>query len=165
MNTTELPVGGMDEDPERDDLVYRLRVVNRLSQREIAERVGISQQRVSQLLARMEANLPPVDVGAIRAESLRLLRHAQREALILAEMQGAPVTAGKDGMIIYDPTVTLADGSHPVVREYSGRNAALKLAIEADKEIRKLTGADAASKVESTGTVRYELAFGPDVLT
>lgn len=149
----------MDEDAERDDLIYRLRVVNRLPQSKIAERVGLSQQRVSQILERVTANLPVPNLAAVRDESYRMLRHVQEEALNLAEMQGAPVTAGKDGMVVYDPE------TGATVRDYAGRNVALRLAIEADKEIRKLMGADAASKVESTATVRYELAgIDPEAL-
>ena len=78
-------------------------------------------------------------------------------ALFLAEMEGAPATAGKDGEILYDPSVRDADGKPAMVRDYSGRIAALKLALEADRERRKLLGLDAASKIESTATVRYVL--------
>jgi glucose/arabinose dehydrogenase len=148
-------------DDERDDLIYRLRVVNRWTMSKIAAdpRVNLSHQRVQQILERITANLPVPDIAAVRAESMRMLRHVQAEALNLAELQGAPVTAGKDGFTLYDPE------SGAVVRDYAGRNVALKLAIEADKEIRKLMGADAASKVESTATVRYELAsIDPEAL-
>lgn len=157
--------GRRQADLERDELIYRLRVVNRLTQTEIAKRVGLSQQTVSEILARISANLPAPDIAAVRAESYAMLRHVQRGALELAEVQGAPVTAGKDGFVLYDPTVTLEDGTHPVVRDYSGRNVALRLAIEADKEIRKLMGADAATKVESTATVKYQLeGIDPEAL-
>ena len=131
--------------------VYELRVVNKLTQSRIAERLGISQQRVSQIEADARAKLPPVDLAAIRAEAVALYDRVQREALALAEMEGAPVTSGKDGMIVHDP-VTGAP-----IRDYAGRVAALKLALEADREKRKLYGADAASKQEITSQVRYEI--------
>jgi hypothetical protein len=66
-------------------------------------------------------------------------------------LNGAPVTAGKDGTVVYDP-----EGG-TVVRDYAARMNALNLAIKADAELRKLTGADAASKTEITGSVRYEV--------
>lgn len=136
---------------ERDAEIYRYAVVNRWVHSKIAEHFKISRERVGQILARVRETLPPLDVAAIRQESLELNRDIMRRALELAEMEGAPVTAGKDGDVVRDPE------NAAVVREYSGRVMALRLAQAADKEIRVLTGADAATKVESTATVRYEV--------
>lgn len=145
---------------EREAEVYELTVVNRLSQLKIAERLGISQPRVSQILSEARAKLPAPDLAAIRAAALAMHERVQREALALAEMEGAPVTAGKDGTVVYDPITGL------VVRDYAGRVNALRLALAADQEIRKLMGADAASKVESTATVKYILeGIDPSDLT
>lgn len=138
---------------ELEEEVYRLTVVNRLSQRAIAERLGISsQQQVSKILADARTKLPPPDLEAIRQESLTMHRETQRIALELAEKIGAPITAGKDGDLVVDPT------SGEYVRDYSLRLAALETARKADVEIRKLMGADAATKVEQSGTIRYEVA-------
>jgi transcriptional regulator with XRE-family HTH domain len=142
----------LDEDEQE---IYRLSVVNRLTQRRIAERLGISQQRVSQVLAKAREKLPPIDLDDMRRHSLELHMDIQRRALELAELAGAPMTAGKDGAIVYD-----TDGN--VVRDYAGRVAALRLAKEADIEIRKLHGLDAASKIVHSGSVRYEVA-GVDI--
>jgi predicted DNA-binding protein (UPF0251 family) len=150
-DSSGVPQGLSEEQAE----VYRLTVVNRLTQREIASRMDLSQQRVSQILADARAKLPPVDLEAIRRESLELHLKTQRFALELAEMRGAPVTAGKDGDIVRDD-----DGS--MVRDYSLRLAALEQARKADVEIRKLHGLDAAQKVDVTGAVRYEVA-GVDI--
>jgi transcriptional regulator with XRE-family HTH domain len=150
-DSSGVPQGLSEEQAE----VYRLTVVNRLTQREIASRLDLSQQRVSQILADARAKLPPVDLEAIRRESLELHWRTQRAALELAEMRGAPVTAGKDGDIVRDD-----DGS--MVRDYSLRLAALEQARKADVEIRKLHGLDAAQKVDVTGAVRYEVA-GVDI--
>jgi len=136
---------------DREREIYRLRVVNRLTEREIGERFGITQPRVSQILAEIRHLLPVPDLAAVRAEALALHEQVQRMALELAEMEGAPVTAGKDGTVVYDPD------TDTVVRDYAGRVNALRLALEADREIRKLLGADAATKVESTATIKYEL--------
>jgi hypothetical protein len=137
---------------EREAEVYRLTVVNQLTQREIGERIGVSQGMVSQILASARAKLPPVDLDAIRRQGLELHLATMRAALELAGREGAPVTAGKDGDLVLDP----ATGQH--VRDYSLRLAALETARKADVEIRKLYGLDAPSKIEQSGTVRYEVA-------
>jgi hypothetical protein len=136
---------------EREADIYRLTVVNRLTQSEIGRRLGISQQDVSYHLANARAKLPPIDFDAIRKESLALHLDTLRAALELSDMRGAPVTAGKDGDVVLDPE----DGS--VVRDYALRLAARETARKADVEIRKLLGLDAAQKVESTATVKYEI--------
>jgi hypothetical protein len=137
---------------ETERTVYRLSVVNRLNQREIGERLGVTQQAVSDVLIRARAKLPPVDYEAMRRQSLELHEEIQRQALALAEREGAPVTAGKDGDLVLDPST----GEH--VRDYSLRLAALETARKADVEIRKLLGLDAATKTEVSGSVRYEVA-------
>lgn len=139
---------------EREHEIYQLTVVNRLTQRQIGERMGISQQAVSVDLAQARAKLPPVDLDAVRQESMALHRRTQQLALELAEMPGAPVTAGKDGDIVYE----IIDGKQVAVRDYSLRLAALETARKSDVEMRKLHGLDAASKTEVSGSVRYEVA-------
>lgn len=141
---------------ERNAEVYRLSVVNRLTQREIAKRLDISQQRVSVILSKAREDMPPPDLEGLRRHSLELHMHSQRLALELAEREGAPVTAGKDGSVVYDPE------TNTIVRDYSARLAALETARKADVEIRKLHGLDAAAKMEVSGSVRYEVA-GVDV--
>lgn len=139
---------------EREHEIYQLTVVNRLTQRRIAERMGISQERVSQILTQARAKLPPVDLQAVRQESLALHRRTQELALELAEMPGAPVTSGKDGDIVYE----IVDGQQVAVRDYSLRLAALETARKADVEMRKLHGVDAPGKTEISGSVNYTVA-------
>lgn len=138
-----------------EEEVYRLTVVNRLRQTVVAARLGVTQQAVSDALIRARAKLPALDYEAMRRESLKLHQDIQRRAYELAEMAGAPVYVGKDGALAYDEHGV-------VVRDYGGRVAALKLAADSDKEIRKLHGLDAAAKAEISGTVRYEIAGLPD---
>jgi hypothetical protein len=54
--------------------------------------------------------------------------------------------------VVYDPQ------SGAVVRDYGGRINALRLALAADAERRKLMGVDAASKQEISGQIKYEIA-------
>lgn len=141
---------------ERNAQIYRLRMVNRLTCSEIGERFGISHQRVSQIVDAVEKSLPPVDYEALRRRSMELHEATQRMALELAEREGAPVTAGKDGDLVVDPST----GKY--VRDYSLRLQALEAARKADVEIRKLMGLDAATKQEVSGSIKYEVA-GVDV--
>lgn len=158
--------GGVPQDhPDVDAEAYRLRVVDRLTFSEIGARYGVSAQAAHQRYKRVAESMPAPDVSAIRAEALEGLTEIMREAMAVARMNGAPVFVGKDGTIAREPA---AEGEiqGEVVRDYAARLNALKLVGWSIAEIRKLAGADAASRVESTATVRYEIAsFDPDALT
>lgn len=143
-----------DED-DRDVKIYRLRVVNRLSLAEIGQRFDLSPQRIGQIVAKVSASLPPVDLDAVRRQSMELYDEIERQALALAEREGAPVFVGKDGDMAID-----TDGRP--VRDYALRLAALETARKASLERRKLLGLDAATKTEISGSVRYEVA-GVDI--
>lgn len=117
----------------------------------IAEELGISIQRVSQLVAACRVKMPPVDRTEMRRRLIDLKEDVIERALSLAALEGAPVTAGKDGDVVYDPE------SNAVVRDYSFRVQAYKLALEASRELRRLEGLDAATKTETSATVRYVL--------
>ncbi len=136
---------------EEEQQLYRWYAVERLTQREIGSRLGITQQAVAQRLDKVKAKLPPIDLGAVRQEMMALYAENLRRLSELAAMEGAPVTAGKDGDVVYDPE------SETVVRDYSGRVAAIKELNATTAHIRKLLGIDAAEKHEVTGAVRYEL--------
>lgn len=135
----------------RAGLVWHLYAVQRWTQGQIARELNLSQQRISQILADVRAALPAEDRAEMVRQSIELHADVIRRAYALAEMAGAPVTAGKDGDVVIDP-----EGG-AVVRDYAGRVAALRLALSAEAELRKLMGLDAATKVESSATVRYVL--------
>lgn len=140
--------------------VWQLYAVERWTQEAIAMKLEISQQRVSSILKEVREAIPPPDVVAMRQDSIEMYRDISRRAYELAGMNGAPVTAGKDGGVVYDPE------SGGVVRDFAGRLAALKLARDTDEQLRKLMGLDSAQKIESTATVRYEIAgIDPEALT
>lgn len=136
---------------EREAEVWELYTGQQMRIGKIAERLGISVQRVSQLAAAARAKMPPVDRTEMRRRLIDLKEDVIERALSLAALEGAPVTAGKDGDVVYDPE------SNAVVRDMSGRVAALKLALEASRELRRLEGLDAATKTETSATVRYVL--------
>lgn len=134
----------------RNGEVWHRYAVRMQSQERIAEDLGISQVRVSQIIAEVRALIPPVDRQQMVSASLELIAHVKDQALELVDMAGAPVFVGKDGQIAYDE-----NGN--VVRDYSMRINALKTALAADDVMAKRLGLDAATKVESSGTVRYEI--------
>lgn len=136
---------------DREQRIWHEYAVRRRTQTEIAEQFEITQPRVSQILAEIKAKMPPPDLSAMRAEVLEMLNENYRRATKLIEMEGAPVTSGKDGAVVYDPE------SNAVVRDYSGRLAAMKLLNDTAAHARKMLGLDAAEKIELGGTVRYEL--------
>jgi DNA-binding CsgD family transcriptional regulator len=157
---TGMATGRAEGLTEREAEIYRLTVVNRLTQSAIGARLGVSQQVISVQLAAARAKLPTPDLETIRSEALALHEDVIRRSLELAELAGAPVTSGKDGDVVLDPE----DGA--VVRDYSGRINALRLALAADAERRKLMGVDAASKQEISGQIKYEIAgVDPSALT
>ena len=135
----------------REGTVYHLSAVERWTQSQIGEHLGLSQQRVSQILADAREKIEPPDLLAMRERSLRLHEDVIKRAYEMAKMNGAPVTAGKDGRVVTDPE------DQSVVRDYALRIQALKLAADADRNISKLLGLDAASKTEVTGTVKFEI--------
>jgi len=136
----------------RSGTVWRLYAVQRWTQDRIARELGVSQQRVSQILADVRAAIPAVDKAEMIRQSIELHADIIARAYELADMAGAPVTAGKDGDVVRDP-----ENDHAIVRDYSGRVAALRLAKDTEAEMRKLIGLDAATKTESTATVRFTL--------
>ena len=148
----------------RDGEVWRCFAVKGWNQARIAREFGISQQRVSQIVEEVRKTIRPLLAEEMTQQSMEFLRDVQSRAYEIAEMVGAPVAVGKDGSILYEPCdcdVYIEEGScsHPrkIVRDYSGRLNALRLAHDIDKSVRKLHGLDAPEKREMSGNVRYEI--------
>jgi transcriptional regulator with XRE-family HTH domain len=135
----------------RNGEVWHRYAVRMQSQERIADDLGITPQRVSQIIAEVRASVPAVDKQQMIASSLELIAHVKDQALELVEMAGAPIFVGKDGSIAYDEKGN-------VVRDYSMRINALKTALAADDVMAKRLGLDAATKTEVSGSVRYEIA-------
>jgi hypothetical protein len=135
----------------RNGKVWRRHVIHGWTQERCAEHFKISQQYVSEIIATVRASIPAADRAELITASIELIHEVKRQALEIADMAGAPVAVGKDGSLLYDPD------SSAVVRDYSGRLRALDMALKADDVLAKRLGLDAASKTESTATVRYEL--------
>lgn len=120
------------------------------TQQRIAAEYGITPQAVSEIIKRAREQIPPQDKAAALEEQLELIRELRRRALELVDMAPAPVFVGKDGTIAYDE-----DGNP--VKDYSFRLKAMDAAARfADIEAKRL-GLDAATKIETSGSVRFEL--------
>lgn len=108
----------------------------------IAEHLGVSQQQVSYDLKAYRKSLTPLDREEMRREHherAQMMRIKLEELITLA---GAPVTAGKDGTVVYDPE------SGEVVRDYAGQVAAIRELRAWDERTAKL--ADLDEKINRT---------------
>lgn len=121
-----------------------------MSQRAIAEKHGISQQRVSEILAENRKHTDSVTVAEHRAQMLDRITAFRRALAELAEMEGAPITAGKDGNVVLDPE------TNQVVRDYGLRLNATKAMVQLDERLAKLVGTDEPSKLRTDVTIHGE---------
>ena len=135
---------------ERNQAMFVDYFVHNLTQDQIAAKYGVAQSLVSRTLADMRQR-GLVDYAALRAESLAVLSDIRRRQLDIASLKAAPVTAGKDGVVLYDPE------TNEVVRDYGGVLKALSDAVRTDDAMAKRWGLDAPQKAEVATTVRYEV--------
>lgn len=135
----------------RNGEVWRKHIIYGWTQERCAEHFGISQQRVAEIIAQVRASIPEDSKADLVRASMDLINEVKARALEIADMLPAPVVAGKDGEPVMDPE------TGQWVRDFSGRLRALETALKADDTLAKRLGLDAASKIESTATVRYEV--------
>ena len=113
------------------------------TQSAIAERYGISQQRVSQIIREVADSIPQQTREEVVTRELDLLWRLRTEILDeIYDAPGIPVTAGRDGTLVVDPE------TGQVVRDYSGRIAAAQMSIRISETIRRMLGIDAAQRVD-----------------
>jgi len=122
----------------RNGLVWRQVVIDGRTQEDVAQEHGVSQQRISAILAQVRASIPEQDRAQMVGDTLEVLAELHRTAMDLVRKVGAPVTAGKDGDVVYDPE------TGEVVRDYALRLNALKGALAVSESMRRLVGLDAA---------------------
>lgn len=112
------------------------------TQEELGQRYGLSQQRIGQIIRAVRDSIPKETRDQIVQEELDLWRRLRAEVLELWDARGAPVTAGKDGDLVKDPET----GEY--VRDHSGRLAGVKMALAISESLRRMTGTDAAQRVD-----------------
>lgn len=125
----------------RNGLIWRDYCGGR-TQAALAAEHGISQNRVSQIVAQVRDSIPEEDREEEVRRSLEMLRELRAGALEVWRMVAAPVTAGKDGDLVLDPV------SGEYVRDHGGRLRALEAALKVDQRIAQLLGLDAATKLD-----------------
>lgn len=106
------------------------------TQEALAEKFSIDQTRVSQILADVRALIPETDRAELIRRELDFLDQARTQFMEIADLE-APPAFDQKGNVLRDP-VTKA-----VVRDYSGRVAALKAAQETGDRMAKRLGLDA----------------------
>lgn len=153
------------EKTDRNAEIIRLYARGR-TQTMIADQFGISQQTVSEIVQRHRVKQGPIDKAEEITRQADLLDQMIAEAVELAEMEGAPVTAGKDGLVVVDPERKGPHGERMFVRDYSGRIAAIHLIKALMERKSKLLGLDSATKTEVQGEVTYVIpGLDPKTLT
>lgn len=117
------------------------------TQAKIGAKLGIDQQVVSHDLQVHRSTIPADEVDKVRQDHVRTLAMLRESMFELSQMDGAPVTAGKDGLVVHDP----ATGQ--VVRDYSLRVLAARETRALVEREAKLLGVDATAKVEVSGEI------------
>lgn len=126
----------------RNEQIYRKHVLDGRTQTSVAREYGITQSRVSEICQQVRDSFPERSREVLVTDCMEMLRELQMTAMEMMRMAGAPVTAGKDGTLVYDP-----DTNEPV-RDYSLRLNALKGALNVQESMRRLVGLDAAKGLE-----------------
>jgi hypothetical protein len=126
----------------------------------LAAEYGVNESRISQICTEVRRTLPDrsrEELVKINHDQLEFLRD---EVLRLAQMSGAPVTAGQHGDVLIDPD------TGETVRDYSLRVKALQEAHRLILSKNKMLGLDAPTEVKTSGSVRYEIVgVDPEALT
>lgn len=117
------------------------------TQEAIAATHGISQQRVSQILADVRAQIPEEDRADLVRREVDLLDRLRREVLELWD--APPKPAYSNGRMMVDE-----DGLP--IPDHSARLAAVDRAVRLHERLSKLVGLDAAQKTEATVKVDPE---------
>lgn len=124
--------------------VWRLHVAG-WTQEAIGEKYGISQQRVSQILAAVRAQIPEVDRTELVRRELDWLDENRRMLTELA-VSDLPPAFDQKGNVLVDPR------TGQVVLDAAGRVQAIKAGLDVQQQMRKLLGLDQPLKIDATVT-------------
>jgi hypothetical protein len=150
---------------ERNAEIIRLYFTQGWSQQRVADHFGLARETVKDIIASWRAKQGPVDKQEEIERAASLLDEMIVMAMELAAMEGAPVTAGKDGLVVVDPEQKNPEGGPMYVRDYSGRISAINTIKGLLERKAKLLGLDSATKVEQSGQVTYVLpGVAPETL-
>jgi hypothetical protein len=110
------------------------------TQEALADEYGISQPRVSEIIAQVRASIPPTDIDAARAEHVEFLQEMRRQAALISAAPARPKYAN-NGMMMRD------EDGNPILDNAEKLNA-MKTAVAIGERAAKLLGLDAAAKVD-----------------
>lgn len=127
--------------------MYDLYLNHGWTQAQLASFYRLSRATVSNDLAAYRASIPEPSREDMRRQHLDELERIRKSMLDLVEREGAPVTAGKDGVVVVDPE------TRAVVRDYSLRIQASRELLRVIERQAKQFGTDAPTQVEHSGQV------------
>lgn len=111
------------------------------TQEALAEKFEISQQRVSQIIREVRDSIDPEERADLVKQETDFLRAAREEVMALWDAEAAPMVAGPRAEIVRDE-------NDNVVRDHSGRLAALARAESLTARLHRVLGLDAPAKVD-----------------
>lgn len=149
------------------DAAIRQWSIERVPVPEIARRAGVSVRRVGQIRTMQRARLSVQDRAELRAEIAAQSAFVTARMMDIVASPGAPIVktvgSGEGSTLAY---VTEPDDPSAVARDVSGPIQAAKVVVQTHRSMATLFGLDAPTKVETGGTVRYEIVgVDPEDLT
>lgn len=145
------------------------------TQESLAEQFGLSQSAISKILLKVRDSIPAPVIDDIRKTS------ADRIAVLYAETMKImraphPLVSVQRGTVIFAPVTEdgtlganeLDEDGQPIGARYvpleddGPKLAAIAMALRIEERVAKAHGTDAATKVETSGTVKFEIV-GVDV--
>lgn len=130
------------------------------SQAELAQKYNLSPQRISQIINETRDSIPFEERDALVKQEMDLLRDLRKEVLELWDADAAPLIHGPRAEIVRDE-------NDNVVRDHSGRLAALARAESLTARLHRVLGLDAPAKLDLNLSGEEEAArkAGADALT
>jgi transcriptional regulator with XRE-family HTH domain len=136
-------------DHERDKRIWAA-VVRGETQQSIADREGISQTRISQIVTKLRGTMSRGTKADLRQDLAEQLHRLRQLAAELTERPAPP--AFFQGEPLVDPK------TRGFVEDHSGRLAALAAVVKVQERLSKLLGLDEqVEKIDATTVVRYEI--------
>lgn len=124
----------------RNGAIYQAYILG-TTQEELAQRHGISQPQVSEIIAQVRASIPEEDLAAARTDHLDVLR---RLATVAAEIMDEPAAqAYSNGRPMFN------DDGVPI-RDHGARLAAIDRILKIGERASKVLGLDAPVKADVT---------------
>ena len=151
--------GRVKRNARRDMEIYEKRV-NGASLADLATEFGVERSRISQICSEVRATLPDEAREDLIRVNFQRLEELREKVLELANMNGAPVTAGQHGDVLIDPD------SGETVRDYSLRVRAIAEAHKLILSTNRMFGLDAPAETTVKASVQYEIVgIDPEALT